>query len=211
VPSQPRARILGKVGLAALVALLALFVGTAISIYSYPLPTAPEHADAAIVLGAAVWGDQPSPVFEERILHAIDLYKAGAVDYIIFTGGRGEGDSLSEAEAGAAYAVATGVPAYDIMIETLSTVTYENLSNAQRLGHERGLSTYLIVSDPLHMKRSVEMAHDLGMNAYPSPTPSTRFRTWRTTLPFLVRETYFYLSYRVQALFSKEAAATQPI
>jgi len=202
VPSNPRAQLLRKVGLGALVALLALFIGTAISIYAYPFPTAPEHADAAIVLGAAVWGDQPSPVFEERILHAIDLYKAGTIDYIIFTGGQGKGDTLSEAQAGRGYAVAAGVPAHDIMVETLSTVTYENLSNAQRLGHERGISTYLIVSDPLHMKRSLEMAHDLGMNAYPSPTPSTRFRTWRTILPFLLRETYFYLSYRVQALFS---------
>ena len=202
MPSQPTARIFRKIGLVALGALLAIFVATATSIYYYPHPAAPDDADAAIVLGAAVWAEQPSPVFEERILHAIDLYKAGAIDYIIFTGGRGKGDLLSEAEAGEAYAVAAGVPAHAIMIEALSPVTYENLKNAQRLGQERGLSTYLIVSDPLHMKRSLEMAHDLGMSAYPSPTPSTRFRTWRTILPFLLRETYFYLTYRVQALFS---------
>lgn len=31
--------------------------------------------DAAIVLGAAAWGDEPSPVFRERINHAIWLYE----------------------------------------------------------------------------------------------------------------------------------------
>ena len=201
MPSKPRARILRKVSLVALIALLALSVGTAVSIYYYPLPPAPEHTDAAIVLGAAVWHDQPSPVFEERILHAIYLYEAGAVDHIIFTGARGTGDSLSEAESARDYAITAGVPRTSILTEAFSTVTYENLKNAERIGHEQGLSTYLIVSDPLHMKRSLEMAHDLGMNAYPSPTPSTRFRTWRSILPFLVRETYFYLTYRVQALF----------
>ncbi len=48
-------------------------VGT--SIYAYGNRTITTSADAAIVLGAAVWNDQPSPVFRERINHAIALYR----------------------------------------------------------------------------------------------------------------------------------------
>lgn len=33
-------------------------------------------SDVAIVLGAVVYGDKPSPVFKERIKHGIALYKA---------------------------------------------------------------------------------------------------------------------------------------
>jgi vancomycin permeability regulator SanA len=56
-------------------------------------------ADAAIVLGAAVYTDSPSPVFEERIRHGVALYKAGRVRLLVMTGGRDPGDRLSEAEA----------------------------------------------------------------------------------------------------------------
>lgn len=44
-------------------------------------------ADAAVVLGAAAWGNKPSPVFRERIAHGIDLYRNGTVGKLIFTGG----------------------------------------------------------------------------------------------------------------------------
>nr|WP_313889979.1 MULTISPECIES: hypothetical protein [Nostoc] len=40
----------------------------------------------AIVLGAAVWGEELSPVFKERINHVINLYKYVDVSPIIFTG-----------------------------------------------------------------------------------------------------------------------------
>ena len=31
-----------------------------------------NDAEAAIILGAAAWGDNPSPVFKERLNHGID-------------------------------------------------------------------------------------------------------------------------------------------
>jgi vancomycin permeability regulator SanA len=40
-------------------------------------------ADAAVVMGATVFRDRPSPVFRERINHAIDLYQEGMVEYAL--------------------------------------------------------------------------------------------------------------------------------
>ena len=65
-----------------------------------------QPADAAIVLGAGVFRGRPSPVLRARIDHAIGLYNSGTVDKIIFTGGIGRNDSLSEAEVSANYAIA---------------------------------------------------------------------------------------------------------
>ncbi len=62
--------------------------------------------------------------------------------------------------------------------------------------------TFIIVSDPLHMKRAMLMAEDLGMTAYPSPTPTTRYRSWRTQFGFWARETFFYLVYGVERPFT---------
>ena len=39
----------------------------AFRIYSYRSVSPDVHADAAVVLGAAVWGSDVSPVFRERI------------------------------------------------------------------------------------------------------------------------------------------------
>ncbi|MFZ0548892.1 MAG: ElyC/SanA/YdcF family protein, partial [Candidatus Promineifilaceae bacterium] len=62
---------------------------SAVSIYVYSRRDEAQEADAAIVLGAAVFGTRPSPVLRERINHAVSLYEAGYVDKIIFTGGLG--------------------------------------------------------------------------------------------------------------------------
>ncbi|MFB2979269.1 YdcF family protein [Microseira sp. BLCC-F43] len=83
------------------------------------------------------------------------------------------------------------------MIETSSRTTHQNLKNAKIVASDRQLTKFLIVSDPLHMKRSVLMARDLGLNAYPSPTPTTRYRSLNGQLGFLARETYFYFVYLI--------------
>lgn len=151
--------------------------------------------DAAIVLGAAVWDDRPSPVFEERIRHAIQLYQREQIEAIIFTGGKGLGDQLTEAEAARRYALERGVADFDIACETDSRVTYQNLIGARSIVEAQSWETVLIISDPLHMKRAMTMARDLGLPAYPAPTPTSRYQSWRTKGRFLMRETYFYASY----------------
>lgn len=172
-----------------------------IALYARTTDTAP--AEAAIVLGAAVWGDRPSPVLEERLRHAVALYQAGQVRVLVFTGGLAPGDDYSEGEAGRRYALAHGVSAPDILWEDRSTTTQENLREAQRLIQAAHLSRVLIVSDPLHMRRAITVAHDLGLDAHPSPTPTTRYRSLRSQAAFLWRETYFYAAYLGERLFRR--------
>lgn len=170
---------------------------TAWRIWTYEVDPISGHADAALVLGAAVWGDRPSPVFRERIDHAIRLYEQGTVERIIFTGGQGDEGELAEATVARRVAMERGVPSADISTETESWTTWQNLYCARQVALTDGTEQILIVSDPLHMKRAVRMARDLGMDAYPSPTPTTMYRSWRSRLRFLLRETYFYLIYLI--------------
>ncbi|MBD2248092.1 YdcF family protein [Nostoc sp. FACHB-888] len=178
-------------------ALLLAIASTASSIYLYGSSTNNIKADAAIVLGAAVWGQEPSPVFRERINHAINLYKNGSVKKIIFTGGVGESNEPAEAIVGKNYAIAQQVKAADIFTETESRTTHQNLKNALKVANAHQLIKFLIVSDPLHMKRAVLMARGLGMDAHSSPTPTTRYRSFQSQIEFLSRETYFYFIYLV--------------
>ena len=171
-------------------------------IYAYSTQTDATQADAAIVLGTSAWGERQSPVFRERINHAIALYQEGRISRIIFTGGQGDSSEPPEAVVGKRYAVARGISEDDILTETRSRTTSENLYYAQQVATEHRLDKFLIVSDPLHMKRALLLAKDLGMDAYPSPTPTTMYRSPRSRARFLARETGLYLSYLLRRHFA---------
>jgi uncharacterized SAM-binding protein YcdF (DUF218 family) len=188
--------------------ILLLAVGLLASrIYLYSNASSDGPSDAAIVLGAAVWGANVSPVFKERINHGIDLYRKGTVRKLIFTGGQGNPGEPTESSAARDYALQLGIPAGDILIEEKSHTTYENILYAKQLTDAHGLRKVLIVSDPLHMKRAVAMARDLGLVADPSPTPSTRYQGLRSQAGLLAHETYYYIGYLLRRPFVKVAHA----
>ena len=150
-------------------------------------------ADAIVVLGAAAYDAQPSPVFEARIDHGLDLYRAGHAKTLIFTGGYGGAKArFSESQVARRYALRNGIPESAILIESRSRTTQENLGETRRLLQDHRLHRVIIVSDPLHMARALRASRALGIDALGSPTPSTRFRTFRTQREFLLREVYFF-------------------
>ena len=171
-------------------------------ICSYAWETDVKEADCAIILGAGMGEYGPSPVFRERINHGIELYRAGQVRYLIFTGGIGEGTALSDAEVAKQYAREWGVPEDAILIEKQSRYTHENLQYAKALMDENGLQTALIVSDPLHMKRAMLVAEDVGIECYSSPTPTSKYQSVETKADFLFRETACYIGYNIYRIFA---------
>ena len=148
--------------------------------------------EAIVVLGAGVEIDRPSPVFEARLRHAVELYQAGSAPLLVFTGGTGNGDQLSEAEVGRQFALAAGVPPDAIRVDTRSRTTFQNLEEAKRILDAEGIPRSIrIVSDPDHLLRATWMAHRLGFGVFHEATPYSRYRSWRTRLPFVAREVYF--------------------
>lgn len=186
--------VLRALGLA--VAAILLVVGwVAFDIWSYGSASDAGPADAALVLGAAVAEDRPTPVFAERLRHAVELYKSGRVPILVIAGGKNPSDILGEAEAGRDWAVAGGVPSAAILLETQSRTTKQNIEFAAPILAEHGIGSVLVVSDPLHVRRAVAMARDLGIDARPSPTRTSRYQTLGTQLPMLMREVWFSFVY----------------
>ena len=149
-------------------------------------------ADVIIVLGAAAYDRNPSPVFKERIRHGIDLYQRGLARHLLFTGGFGTGARFSESQVARSYALKQGVPAQAILIESQSRTTRQNLQQAKALMQTHGFRRALIVSDPLHMARALRLARGLGIEALGSSTPTSRFRSFETRKRFLLQEVYFF-------------------
>ena len=168
-------RKIAKIFLVTVAIVVVVAVTLAVRIYSFGNIRSNESADAAIVLGAAVWSSGVSPVFRERINH---------------------GD----------YALQSGVPAQDILIEEISHTTYENILYARQVADSQGIKRVLIVSDPLHMKRAVLMAEDVGLIAEPSPTPTTRYQGLKSQVGLLAHETYYYIGYLIRRPFLDTAS-----
>lgn len=186
-----------------LIGIVGFFTYTGLSVYFFSLENTEVKSDAAIVLGAAAWNGKPSPVLQERVNHAIDLYKNGTVEYLIFTGGTATGEVKSEARASMEYAIEQGVDPDDIIIEEKSMITQENLQYAIEAVEEQNydFDTYTLVSDPLHMKRAVLLAEELGLTVYSSPTQTSAYQTFQTKWPFFVREWFTYTGYIVSFPF----------
>ena len=163
-----------------------------ISIHSYGFRDDGRRADCAIVLGTAAWHHKPSPVFQERLNHAIELFKQGRVKAIVLTGGFGDGAPMAESQVAKTYCLERGIPEEALHLETRSQTTVENLAEAEKLLKEQGMTSALIVSDPWHLKRGVLIARRNGIDASQSGTNTTRFKSFKARTTFLIRELYLY-------------------
>jgi uncharacterized SAM-binding protein YcdF (DUF218 family) len=127
-------------------------------------------ADAVVVLGAAQYDCQPSPVLEHRLDHARSLYDDGVASTIVVTGGKREGDRCTEAQASADYLRADGVPDEDLLLEVQGRNSWESLAAAALILRDRDMTDVVLVTDGYHALRVQAIAEDLGLNASVSPS-----------------------------------------
>jgi uncharacterized SAM-binding protein YcdF (DUF218 family) len=143
-------------------------------------------AHAIVVLGAAQYDGKPSPVLRARVDHAVDLWQRGLAPLLIMTGGRGTGDTTTEAAVERRYAMRRGVPDSAILVEPESRSTRESLRNVAAMIRNESKEV-ILVSDPFHMLRLSILARRFGLRPRTSPTRTSpisanRAEFWRYTL-----------------------------
>jgi uncharacterized SAM-binding protein YcdF (DUF218 family) len=153
-------------------------------------------ADLIVVLGAAQYGGEPSPVFAGRLDHAALLFEQDRASQVVVVGGSRPGDTSTEGEAGRNYLVAHGLPEDSVVAEPVGRTTYESLGALASWMRERGLGSAFLVSDPWHNLRLERMASDLGFEGYASATWTSAATSEGTRLGGYLRETFAYLWYR---------------
>ncbi len=190
--------IVGRIS-AAFVVAVALIVGvTAVNIWWTARQDERPTADAIVVLGSAQYDGTPSPIFEARLDHALDLYNAGVAPMIITVGGRQTGDRFTEAEAGLLWLAGEGVPEEAMRAIPDGTDTLKSMQAVAVVFVEQGLSTAVVVTDPWHAMRATRMAEDAGIQASSSPTrQGPAVQTRATQFRYIARETVAYLFYRL--------------
>lgn len=173
----------------ALLGLLVLYLAvTFVQVWWASRQDGAVDAQAIVVLGAAQYNGQPSPVYEARLDHAADLYEEGLADVIVTTGGQQEGDDTNEANAGAAYLMAEGVPESALRLEVDGRNSWESLSASARFLGDEGIDDVILVSDPYHSFRLSQIAGELGLEAHVSPT-ETSPQSGASELRSMARET----------------------
>ena len=155
------------------------------------------RVDAIVVLGAAQYDGEPSPVFAGRLDHAALLFEQGRADRVLVLGGGQPGDRFTEAEAGRTYLVEKGVPEEAIIPVPEGHTTFESLRAAAPVMREAGMGSAFLVSDPWHNARMERMAGDLGIDGHASATWQSAATSQETRSEGYVRETFAYLYYRL--------------
>lgn len=136
-----------------------------------------KEIDYVIVLGAAVWGNRPSPTLYNRLITAYKYAKRKDVP-IVVTGGLGSGDAITEAEASKLFFLERGMAEDRIIMEENSTNTLENLKFSQEKIAETDASenlTVLLVTSDFHLFRAKFLARRVGFKTYglPAKTPES--------------------------------------
>jgi vancomycin permeability regulator SanA len=158
-----------------------------------------DRFDVIIVLGAAVWeGHRPSPALRRRILHGVSLWKQGAADYLLVTGGLGKYPP-AEARIMEILAAEEGVPPEKILSENQSSSTFESGVRCARIMRDRGWSRTLLVTDGYHLPRSLLVFRSRGLVAEGSAADrggdkNTSPHRWF----YMAREIIAYLWYRIR-------------
>ena len=124
------------------------------------LADVPVH-QVAIVFGAAVRGDRPTPVLADRVEAAVELYYAGRVQKLIMTGDNRFVD-YNEPAAMIAYAVELGVPEDDLVADYAGRRTYDSCYRAREIF---GVNRAVLVTQGFHLKRALFICDRLGLEA----------------------------------------------
>lgn len=118
--------------------------------------------DYVIVLGAGLSGDVPSLALEKRLDKAAEYLNKNSRATAIVSGGRGRGESITEALAMQNYLINHGINEGRIILEESATSTYENfMYSAEAMDSDNAV----FITNDFHVIRSLQMAKLNGINA----------------------------------------------
>jgi uncharacterized SAM-binding protein YcdF (DUF218 family) len=163
-------KALGRLVASILLAIVAVWGVSMAAVLIFSSIDQARPADSIVVLGAAQYDGRPSPVLRARLDHGIDLWNRGMGKVLVVTGGKGYGDTTSEADVGRSYARKHGIPDTAILLENKGRTTRESMLAVAQLLEKRGIKTAILVSDPFHMLRLSIIGRRFGMTPYTSPT-----------------------------------------
>ena len=138
-----------------------------------------KHHDVGIVLGGMAEYNNDLKALSirrggDRIWQAITLYRTGKIDKLLISGDNGDlvDKGLHEASQMKAVLVQWGIPAQDIIVETVSKNTHENAVETKKVLTRSypHYNSFLLITSGRHMRRSLACFKAVGMSCTPFST-----------------------------------------
>ena len=116
----------------------------------------------AIVFGAKVWDNgEPSPVLYDRVLTAVELYRAGRVKKLLMSGDNPTAN-YDEPTAMKKTALELGVPDKDIILDFAGRRTYDTCFRAKEIFE---IEKAILVTQEFHQARALYLCNNLGVDS----------------------------------------------
>lgn len=153
-----------------------------------------------IVLGAQVKGREPSKALRLRLQKAETYLKENPDTKVVLSGGRGDGEEISEAECMYRYLTKAGIDKERILLEDRSTTTLENLRFSARVITEDGKSSAFqrrigILSNNFHVYRAGLLGEHMG---YENVSLIAADSDWQLQIHYLVREFFALFNEKIR-------------
>lgn len=141
--------------------------------------------DYLVILGCGVRGTSPTQPLRDRLDTALDYLEHNQACTIIVSGGQGDGENISEAEAMKIYLTEKGIDENRIIEENRSTSTAENFKFSNKIT-DNGLATHsaAFVTNDFHIYRASSLARLQGLYLTHISAPTA----WYNIFPSYLRE-----------------------
>ena len=116
----------------------------------------PAEDRIAVVLGARTRNGEPSDMLYDRVVTAVELYKAGKTRRLLMSGGDDEPEVMKK------LAVSLGVPGADIVLDDQGLRTYDSCIRARQLFD---VTRAIVVTQDFHLARSIYLCQSLGVDS----------------------------------------------
>ncbi|HYE82112.1 MAG TPA: YdcF family protein [Clostridia bacterium] len=135
-------------------------------------------ADYIIILGGGLHEGEITPTLQERLQKGLEYMEKYPDTDVIVSGGKGFGESITEAEAMKRYLISKGIAAGRILEEDRATSTMENFVFSRELLQNiegRNTTRIVVATSDFHMLRAKFLARRVGFEPYgiTSSTPAS--------------------------------------
>lgn len=152
-----------------------------------------SEPDYILVLGAKVRGTKVSKALRERLDCTVTYAKKHPQAKIIVSGGRGEGEDITEAQAMYEYLINAGIDGKRVIREECSTNTAENFQYSLELVGDKQ-KNFLVVSNRFHIYRAVAIGKKMGVRKIQGLAAST---DGVMRLHYYLREAFAVVKYKL--------------
>lgn len=120
-----------------------------------------NDSDCILVLGAGIRRNGPSPMLEDRLKTAIELYNQKKAPKILVSGDH-EHDDYDEVNVMKNYLKEKGIPSEDIFMDHAGLSTYDSIYRAKKIFKAKKV---IIVTQKYHLYRALYIAQSIDLKS----------------------------------------------